>query len=371
MRFILQALPRLALFLFLLQGCAPGSQPTKSNVLSRPSAAGHNAPGDRRMSAGEMRNYPKPEARQPAQRETARTPPHRNRPAVQRPPATPLPTTQETPEENAMNNAAPSSTGFTPQYYRSRADSLQKFVKPVYFRMTDSLVQIMTRTINPKNPAVNASQWYATPNFNLRKPNYVVLHHTAQNSADQTLYTFSISRVQASAHYVVGRDGIVYQLLNDYMRAWHAGTGKWGSNTDVNSSSVGIEIDNNGNEPFSDAQIAALINLLAFLKKEYGIPQSNFIGHSDIAPTRKNDPSKYFPWKRLADAGFGYWYDPGNMKEPPADFNALLAMRVIGYDISNQSAAIEKFKLHFIQSDTSPRLTDWDKKVLYNLYMKY
>src|SRR5690606_1804721 len=154
-----------------------------------------------------------------------------------------------------------------------------------------------------------------------------------------------------SAHYVVGRDGVVYQMLNDYVRAWHAGNGKWGNVTDMNSCSLGIEIDNNGSEPFSDSQISSLIKLLDFLKDKYGIPQGNFIAHSDLAPARKSDPSKHFPWKRLADAGFGYWYDAYNMAEPPADFNSLLALRVIGYDISNQAAAIKAFKLHYIQTD--------------------
>ncbi len=272
----------------------------------------------------------------------------------------------------------PPATGAARPVYRSRAyykhitDSIQQVsARPVYRRMMDSLLNVMSVVKNPKNPAVNASEWNTTVNFNVRKPNFVVLHHTAQTSAEQTLFTFSISRTSVSAHYVVGRDGVVHQMLNDYMRAWHAGNGKWGNITDMNSSSLGIEIDNNGEEPFSDVQINALIKLLAFLKKEYGIPQANFIAHSDIAPTRKNDPSKFFPWKTLADAGFGYWYDAYNLITPPADFNALLALRVIGFDISNQSAAIKAFKLHYIQTDLSPTLTEYDKKVLYNVYRNY
>lgn len=260
----------------------------------------------------------------------------------------------------------------SPAYFRLITDSIQQVsARPLHTRMMDSLTNIISKVRNPKNPAVNAADWYATVNFNVRKPNFVILHHTAQSSAEQTLFTFSITRTSVSAHYVVGRDGVIYQMLNDYMRAWHAGNSRWGAITDMNSCSLGIEIDNNGEEPFSDAQINALITLLGFLKKEYDIPQANFIAHSDIAPSRKNDPSKFFPWKKLADAGFGYWYDSYNMITPPADFNAILALRVIGYDTRNQAKAIQAFKLHYIQNDTSPTLSDYDKKVLYNIYSNY
>jgi hypothetical protein len=97
--------------------------------------------------------------------------------------------------------------------------------------------------------------WVGTTNFNLRKPNYVVIHHTAQQSTAQTLRTFTLPKTQVSAHYVIGRDGKVYHMLNDYLRAWHGGAAKWGNNTDLNSSSIGIELDNNGTEPFAEPQI--------------------------------------------------------------------------------------------------------------------
>ena len=98
-------------------------------------------------------------------------------------------------------------------------------------------------------------------------------------------------------------------MLNDYLRAWHAGLSKWGNLTDVNSSSIGIELDNDGFQPFADAQINSLLKLLASLKTAYNIPAANFIGHGDIAPTRKNDPNVLFPWKMLVEKGFGNWYD--------------------------------------------------------------
>ena len=208
-----------------------------------------------------------------------------------------------------------------------------------------------------------------TVNFGIRKPNFVIIHHTAQNSLDQTIKTFTLTRTQVSAHYVVSRDGKVVQMLNDYLRANHAGIGRWGNDTDLNSSSIGIELDNNGNEPFSDAQIKSLCALLGTLKKKYNIPTANFIGHADIAPTRKPDPSN-FPWKVLAKKGYGLWYDDV-LTMPPPDFNTEVALRVIGYDIRNLGAAITAFKRHFVQIDITPKLTPADKLILYNLYYKF
>jgi N-acetylmuramoyl-L-alanine amidase len=242
--------------------------------------------------------------------------------------------------------------------------------------------------------------WVGATNFNMRKPNFVIIHHTAQNSTAQTLKTFTTTATKVSAHYVIGRDGKVYHMLNDYLRAWHAGASRWGNNNDINSSSIGIELDNNGAEPFSDAQVNSLLSVLQVLKKEYDIPAANFIGHSDVAPTRKNDPNAMFPWKILANNGFGLWYDDDVLdsvmvakahtvsdstlvqanafvfeKLPvysmPENFNPLDALRIIGYDIRNPEAAIKAFKLHFIQKDINSVLTETDKKILHNLYKKY
>ena len=102
----------------------------------------------------------------------------------------------------------------------------------------------------------------ATVNFNLRKPNLVIIHHTAQNSCQQTLKTFTTKVSQVSAHYVICKDGTLHHMLNDYLRAWHGGIARWGSITDINSSSIGIEIDNNGFEAFTEEQITSLLYLL-------------------------------------------------------------------------------------------------------------
>lgn len=212
-----------------------------------------------------------------------------------------------------------------------------------------------------------ASEFVGTINFGMRKPNFVIIHHTAQNSCDQTLKTFTLSRTKVSAHYVICRDGNIYHMLNDYLRAQHAGIGSWGNLTDMNSSSIGIELDNNGYEVFSQSQVASLIKLLGHLKNLYTIPKANFIGHADFAPTRKNDPNVNFPWKKLSENGFGLWYNDTSKIDIPHDFNDLRALRIIGYNISDTAAAIRSFKRHFEQQDSSSMLNNFDRKILYDI----
>lgn len=212
--------------------------------------------------------------------------------------------------------------------------------------------------------------WAGTTNFGMRKPNFVIIHHTAQKACDTTLHTFTLPRTQVSAHYVICKDGTIHHMLNDYFRAWHAGNSKWGNVTDVNSVSIGIELDNNGFETFAEAQINSLLLLLKKLKKVNTIPTANFIGHADIAPKRKVDPNKYFPWQLLSQNGFGFWYDTSNVKIPP-DFNAIQSLRIIGYDTRDSVAAIRAFKLHFVQQDTTQLITEADKKIIYELSKKY
>lgn len=222
----------------------------------------------------------------------------------------------------------------------------------------------------PLTDSLTDGNWVGTTNFNLRKPNYVILHHTAQKSCEETLRTFTLPRTSVSSHYLICKDGTVYQMLNNHLRAWHAGVGRWGTHTDINSASVGIEIDNNGFEPFTEQQIASLVKVLGGLKKAYGIPTANFIGHSDIAPTRKVDPNVNFPWRRLAEKGFGIWWTDTAAVNLPAHFNPIDALRIIGYDTRDTAAAIQAFKRKFLQQDKSSNLTEGDKKVLYTLYRR-
>ncbi|MEP7237913.1 MAG: N-acetylmuramoyl-L-alanine amidase [Ferruginibacter sp.] len=218
--------------------------------------------------------------------------------------------------------------------------------------------------------STKAGSWVGTTNFGMRKPNFVIIHHTAQNGCDSTLRTFTLPRTQVSAHYVICKDGTVQHMLSDYLRAWHAGSGRWGNVTDINSISIGIELDNNGFEPFTEIQIKNLLMVLKTLKKNYNIPTANFIGHADIAPSRKVDPNRFFPWQLLAQNGFGYWYDTVNVKQPE-NFNAIQALRIIGYDTRDSISAIKAFKLHFVQQDSVAVLNDVDRKIIYDLYKKY
>jgi N-acetylmuramoyl-L-alanine amidase len=223
----------------------------------------------------------------------------------------------------------------------------------------------------PLNDSVDNSPYFVgTTNFSIRRPNYVVIHHTAQDSCAQTLRTFTLPRTQVSSHYVVCREGVVFHMLNDYYRAHHAGVSRWGNNTDINSSSIGIEIDNNGSEPFSETQMNSLLALLGRLKRAYNIPQGNFIGHADIAPGRKVDPSRLFSWKTLADNGYGYWYDTTNVVVPP-DFNAMQALRIIGYNIKDTGIAIQSYKIHFVPQDSTRNIFESDRKILFDLMKKY
>jgi N-acetylmuramoyl-L-alanine amidase len=244
----------------------------------------------------------------------------------------------------------------TNKQYGRQAKEYAKVLRQLPLR--DSLPQIVTN-------------WIGTTNFNMRKPNFVVIHHTAQNSCDQTLKTFTLPRTQVSAHYVICKDGTIHHMLNDYLRAWHGGVSRWGSNTDINSSSIGIEIDNNGTDRFSDAQIGSLLQLLQNLKKAYAIPVANFIGHSDIAPTRKVDPNVHFPWKRLADEGLGHWWSDTTGVVVPQGFSNLQALRIIGYDIKDSSATVKAFKRKFLQQEGDASLSPGDQKVLYTLYRRY
>lgn len=213
------------------------------------------------------------------------------------------------------------------------------------------------------------TEWIGTVNFNLRKPSFVIIHHTAQDSLQQTINTFTKTKTQVSAHYIISENGKVVQMLNDYLRAWHAGNSTWGKTTDLNSCSIGIELDNNGFKPFTEAQISSLVALLTKLKKDYNIPTQNFLGHADIAPGRKQDPSALFPWKTLAEKGFGIW--PDEVLEPaPFDFKIESALRIIGYNTKNLTAAIQAFKLHYIQTDVTSVLDRKTIDTIYSIYKK-
>ncbi len=192
------------------------------------------------------------------------------------------------------------------------------------------------------------AQWERSPNQNKRGPVLVVIHYTDQDSVAQSLKTLKTanSKGPVSAHYLIGADGKRYQLVSDERRAWHAGAGYWGTIGDVNSASIGIELDNDGNSPFARAQIDSLILLLGDLCQRHHIPRTAIIGHEDLAPGRKVDPGPLFPWKQLADAGFGHW-PRADAPPAPADFDPWLALAALGYPLADRGAAVQSFHHHF------------------------
>jgi len=239
----------------------------------------------------------------------------------------------------------------TNRFYKQQAKSLIKDISAEPYAVEDS--------VNNQT----APQWVGTTNFDLRKPNFVIIHHTAQNACVQTLRTFTLERTKVSAHYVICKDGTVHHMLNDYLRAWHGGVAFWGNLTDMNSGSIGIELDNNGFEPFEPKQMESLLHLLSILKSKYKIPTANFIGHGDIAPTRKNDPNIYFPWSLLASKGYGLWFEPNEKLSLPATISTSYVLALYGYDVKDSAAAILAFKRHFRQ-DSTLQITPADQSVL-------
>jgi N-acetylmuramoyl-L-alanine amidase len=205
-------------------------------------------------------------------------------------------------------------------------------------------------------------------NFDERRPNFVILHYTSNDNADKALRTLTDPISKVSAHYLIARDGKIYALVDERARAWHAGVSSWGGNRDVNSASLGIELDNDGVEAFAETQLDALLALLADLKTRYVIPTANFLGHSDVAPRRKPDPGREFPWQRLAARGFGLWCEPPYAAPPGDDGATLLA--AFGYDVADLAAAIGAFKLHFAPDGDPQQLTDTDRALLACLLSK-
>jgi N-acetylmuramoyl-L-alanine amidase len=218
-------------------------------------------------------------------------------------------------------------------------------------------------------PADVAVEQYPSPNFDVRRPNLVVIHHTSDRTAEGALRTLTDPVRQVSSHYLVARDGRIFQLVDDRKRAWHAGESWWAGAEDVNSASIGIELDNDGREPYAEPLIASLLRLLADIKTRFGIPDANFVGHGDVAPGRKVDPSALFPWRRLAAEGYGLWCEPPYPSVPP-DVDTALLLQAYGYSVSRPDAAIAAFKRHFVPDDPSPQVTEKDRAILYCLVMQ-
>lgn len=211
------------------------------------------------------------------------------------------------------------------------------------------------------------AEWRGSPNHDERRALLVVLHQTEMDSAEAALLTLRTRNAhgRVSAHYLIGADGRLYQLVAESARAWHAGASRWAGIADLNSASIGIELDNDGQSPFTDAQIETLLRLLEDVTTRLGIPRHMVVGHADVAPTRKRDPGVLFPWQRLAAAGFGLW--PREVLAPaPPGFDPWTALRLIGYDLRDPAAARRAFHRRFRASQSDAWLAG-DEDILFDL----
>lgn len=196
-----------------------------------------------------------------------------------------------------------------------------------------------------------------SPNFNARLPglsvDYIVLHYTNMRSAKDSLKHLCNPESKVSAHYLIDENGKIFRLVEEEKRAWHAGESFWRGQRNMNSASIGIELHNPGRafgyRPFPEKQMAALKGLLREMKERWGLSPACLLGHSDIAPARKDDPGELFPWKEFAEEGFGLWPAPNAEDYAPekeGEVGELLGR--IGYDCSEDTlAALTAFKRHY------------------------
>lgn len=193
-----------------------------------------------------------------------------------------------------------------------------------------------------------------SPNFNERAlpVSMLVLHYTGMPDAASAIDWLANPESKVSAHYVVTEDGAVVRMVEEGKRAWHAGKSYWRGITDINSASIGIEIVNPGHEwgyrPFPDAQIGALIPLVYDILARHSITRGNVVGHSDVAPGRKQDPGELFPWARLARLRLALPRPTKNLIDPLwSDGAFLLALERFGYDLAEPQAAVRAFQRRF------------------------
>ncbi len=193
-----------------------------------------------------------------------------------------------------------------------------------------------------------------SPNFDERTlpVSMIVLHYTGMQDAASAIDRLSDPEAKVSAHYLIAEDGQIVRMVNEDKRAWHAGRSHWRKINDVNSASVGIEIVNPGHEfgyrPFPVTQIDALLPLMQAIMLRYKITRGNVVGHSDIAPARKEDPGELFPWERLAKLRLALPSPTKNLMDPHwTDGGFLLALERFGYDVTDPLAAIRAFQRRF------------------------
>ncbi|UWR83168.1 N-acetylmuramoyl-L-alanine amidase [Phaeobacter inhibens] len=217
--------------------------------------------------------------------------------------------------------------------------------------------------------------WHPSPNFNARRndlrPHLIVLHYTAMDSAEAALERLCDPQYEVSAHYLIGADGTLWQMVREADRAWHAGAGEWCGQEDINSRSIGIELDNRGDHPFSAPQMTRLETLLSAILQRWAISPTGVIGHSCMAPGRKSDPGPRFDWARLARQGLAApvpevtGAEPAIAQEPCAGmdhFRALARARGFTADVDG-ATLLQAVRLRFRPWQRGP-LSDADVQLL-------
>jgi len=193
-----------------------------------------------------------------------------------------------------------------------------------------------------------------SPNFDERdKPvSIVVLHYTGMQSGAEAIERLRDPDSRVSCHYLIDEDGTIHRMVREEKRAWHAGRSRWRGISGVNGASIGIELVNPGHEwgyrPFPEPQMRSLLPLLAGIVDRYDVPRANVVGHSDVAPARKQDPGELFDWARLAKHGLALPRPIQGLMDPLwTDGGFLLALERFGYDVGDGRAAVRAFQRRF------------------------
>ena len=220
-----------------------------------------------------------------------------------------------------------------------------------------------------------------SPSFDARPPGQAVdillLHYTGMQNAEAALERLCDPDARVSAHYCIDEDGTTIRLVAETDRAWHAGVAQWAGAGDINGRSIGIELVNPGHEfgyrPFPEAQMAALTELCRDVLSRHPIPAQRVLGHSDVAPLRKEDPGELFDWPRLAAAGVGLWPEPSAALPVPdvATVRRQLADFGYGYLDEDFGAVVRAFQRHFrpaavtgeVDAETAGRLCDLIERI--------
>ncbi len=234
---------------------------------------------------------------------------------------------------------------------------------------------------------------FESPNFNNRRSRkilFIIIHYTAMENYKKAISYLCNPKKKVSCHYLISQNGNIYYLVDEKKRAWHAGDSYWKKHRDINSLSLGIELDyskNKENNKYNIKMINSLILLLKKLKKKYNIQNNNILGHSDIAPFRKIDPGPKFPWYKIYDYDLMNNYDNENLKIKNLKIKlkenniksskdrAIFLLSKIGYDTSTLKKnkklfykLIKAYQSHYLQSNCTGKI---DKKTMICIYKHF